>query len=256
MRLGLGLGRLILVSQLPLPLSSPTLYIFINLFSPSRSSKMQSMLEKWYPHNLDQGRAESETGKRSEFEIEFLHKRFKILDQAKSKVKLRSALFRVDSLSICKNNQAYTKFCRHIILSLNFFSFQVTPPSLTTDIEPEELSTALPTETSVEDIIRPQTTPFETRATQASIVIVDDRGNPLRKNEDGQIVRDDGTVIPTDTSGRPVGQDGSPLPTDSQNRYVLISEVQTTPSAIATDDTGRKIYPVIRPGRTHEQLYC
>ncbi|PAV72682.1 hypothetical protein WR25_02758 [Diploscapter pachys] len=123
----------------------------------------------------------------------------------------------------------------------------VTPPSLTTDIEPEELSTAIPAETNVEDIIRPQTTPSETRATPASIVIVDDRGNPLRRNEDGQIVRDDGTVIPTDSSSRPVGQDGSPFPTDSQNRYVLISEIQTTPSAIATDDTGRKIYPVIRP---------
>ena len=66
----------------------------------------------------------------------------------------------------------------------------------------------------------------------------------------GLFVTPDGRVVSTDpSSGKPLGPDSSPLPTDDQQRYIMITDAHTTPSLVATDDSGRKIYPVVRSGK-------
>ncbi|PAV75943.1 hypothetical protein WR25_09535 [Diploscapter pachys] len=150
---------------------------------------------------------------------------------------------------------------------------------------PVTIPTQMTTKESVIQVILPDGTPL--RADDQGNYLTDD-GKIIRKDDDGNFVdeqnREDGTVldihgqpISTDSSGHPLSKSGEPLPTTNDGKYVsgdevhttarilptddqsqplpedqfiFITETQTTPSVIATDDSGKKIYPVVRPDGT------
>ncbi|PAV72007.1 hypothetical protein WR25_22447 [Diploscapter pachys] len=94
--------------------------------------------------------------------------------------------------------------------------------------------------------------PSEASTPRPTYQVVDKDGNLLPTDPStGEFIAPDGRVIATDpSSGKPLGPDSSPLPTRDQDQFIFITETQTTPSVITTDDSGKKIYPVVRPDGT------
>uniref|UniRef100_A0A0N5CG51 EGF-like domain-containing protein n=1 Tax=Strongyloides papillosus TaxID=174720 RepID=A0A0N5CG51_STREA len=77
--------------------------------------------------------------------------------------------------------------------------------------------------------------------------IVDEDGNLLPKNEDGDFVDKDGNVIRTNDEGIPIGPDNQLLKKDDEGNYVFKPEVDLEGITLPTDADGRPTYEIIGP---------